>query len=77
MPDEGFWVVVVLLDEGVSGRFQFFGRAMDAAPQLAFCERSESAFNQVQPTGGGGVKWRRLIAVWLTPVAIAGVRVDQ
>jgi hypothetical protein len=54
VPDEGFWVVVVLFDEAVYGRFQFFGCAMDAAPQPGFYEQSEPAFHQIQPTGGGG-----------------------
>ena len=49
MPDEGFWVAVVVFDEVVDGRFQFFGGAVDTAPKLAFREQSEPAFHQVQP----------------------------
>jgi hypothetical protein len=49
MPDEGFWLAVMVLDEVVDGRFQFFGLTMDAAPKLVFCEQSEPAFHQVQP----------------------------
>ena len=32
----------------------FFGRAVNAASKLAFCEQSEPAFHQVQPRGRGG-----------------------
>jgi len=53
MPDEGFWVTIVILDEGVDGRFQFFGRAVNPASKLAFCEQGEPAFHQVQPRGRG------------------------
>jgi hypothetical protein len=49
MPDEGFWFAIMVLDEVVDGRFQFFGRAVNAAAKLAFCEQSEPAFHQVQP----------------------------
>jgi len=40
MPDEWFWFAIMMLDEVVDGRFQFLGRAVDAAPKLAFCEQS-------------------------------------
>jgi hypothetical protein len=33
VPDEGFWMCVVVLDEAVDGGFQFFGGVMDAAPE--------------------------------------------
>jgi hypothetical protein len=49
VPDEGFWVAVAVFDEIVDGRFQFYGRAVDAPPKLVFCEQSEPAFHQVQP----------------------------
>jgi hypothetical protein len=48
VPNKGFRVAVVF-DEAVDGCFQFFGRALNAAAKLAFCEQSESAFHQVQP----------------------------
>ena len=57
MPDEGLWVAVVVFDEVIDGRFQFFGRTVDAAPELAFGEQGEPAFDQVQPTGRS---WREM-----------------
>ena len=54
MPDEGFWILVVVLDEALEGSFQFFGGAMDAAPELLFSEQREAAFYQVEPTGRSG-----------------------
>jgi hypothetical protein len=54
VPDEGFWGVVVVLDEVVDGCFEFFGRAVHAASKLAFCEQPKPAFHQIQPRGGGG-----------------------
>jgi hypothetical protein len=45
MPDEGFWVAIVVLDEVVDGRFEFFGRAVNTSAKLAFCEQSEPAFH--------------------------------
>ena len=44
MPDERFWVAVVVFDEVVDGCFQFFGGAVDAGPKPAFREQSEPAF---------------------------------
>ena len=32
VPDEGFWVAVVVLDEVVDGGFEFLGGTVDAAP---------------------------------------------
>jgi hypothetical protein len=29
MPDEGFWVTVVVLDKAADGLFEFFGGAVD------------------------------------------------
>jgi hypothetical protein len=49
MPDKGFWVAVVVLDEVVDGGFEFPGGAVDAAAELAFGEQSEPAFHQIQP----------------------------
>jgi len=46
MPDEGFWVAVVVLHEVVDGVFEFLGGAVDAA---AFCEQREPAFDQIEP----------------------------
>jgi hypothetical protein len=45
---KGCWLRVVVLDRVVDGSFQSFGRAVDTAPQLAFCEPSKPAFHQVQ-----------------------------
>jgi hypothetical protein len=45
VPDEGFWVSVVVLDEVVDGGLQFLGGAMDAAAELAFREQGEPAFD--------------------------------
>jgi len=49
MPDEGFWVAVVVLHEVVDGVFEFLGGAVDAAAELAFCEQREPAFDQIEP----------------------------
>ena len=54
MPDEGFWIAIVVFDEVVDGGFQFFCRAVNAASKLAFGEQGEPAFHKVQPTGRGG-----------------------
>ena len=49
MPDEGFWIEVVVFDVTVDGCFQLFGRAVNAASELTFGEQCEPAFHQVQP----------------------------
>lgn len=36
IPDEGLGIAVVVFDEVVDSRFEFAGRAVDAAPNLAF-----------------------------------------
>jgi hypothetical protein len=51
VPDEGFWVAVVVLDEAAYGSFQFSGRAMRSASELFVGQRGEPSFDQVQPTG--------------------------
>jgi hypothetical protein len=51
VPDEWLWVAVVVLDEGADGIFQFFGRAMHGASNLAFGEQGEPAFDEVQLGG--------------------------
>ena len=49
VPDEGFWVSIVVLDEAADGVFQFLGGAVDAAPKLLFCQCCKPAFDQVEP----------------------------
>ena len=49
MPDEGFWVEVVVFNVIVDGCFQLFGRAVNAASKLTFGKQREPAFHQVQP----------------------------
>jgi hypothetical protein len=41
VPDEGFWVSVVVLDEVVDGGLEFLGGAMDGAAELALGEQDE------------------------------------
>ena len=36
MPDEGLWVLVVVLDEGADGVYEFPGGAVNAAPELLY-----------------------------------------
>lgn len=50
MPDEGLWLFVVVLDVGVDGLFEFFGRAMHSTPQLFFRQHGEPTFDKIQPT---------------------------
>jgi hypothetical protein len=54
VPDEGFWVSVVVFDEVVDGGFQFFGGAVDAAPELTFGEQREPSLDQVEPRSRSG-----------------------
>ncbi len=49
MPEEGFRVAVVVLDEVVDGGFDFLGGAVDAAAELAFGEQREPALDQIEP----------------------------
>jgi hypothetical protein len=49
LPEEGLWVLVVVLDEGFNGLFEFFGGTVNSAPKLLSGERDESAFHQVEP----------------------------
>ena len=49
MPDEGLWMLVVVIDVVSNGLFQLFGGAVNAAPELLFGESGEPAFDQVQP----------------------------
>jgi hypothetical protein len=49
VPDEGLWVLVVVLDEGSDGVLEFSGGAVNAAPELFFGECGEAAFYQVEP----------------------------
>ena len=51
VPDEGLWLFVVLMDESLDGRFEFFGGAVYPAPELLFGEFGEPTFDQVEPTG--------------------------
>ena len=45
MPEEGFWIAIVVFDEIVEGGFEFFTRAVDPAPKLALGQQSELAFS--------------------------------
>ena len=58
MPDEGFGVTVVVLDEATDSLFQFFGGAMGAAAKLLFSQCCEPAFHQLSHEAEVGVKWR-------------------
>ena len=42
-----------MADEGSDGVFEFFGGAVNAPPELLFCERGEPAFDQIEPRGRG------------------------
>ena len=54
VPDEGLWVLVVLLDEAADSVLQFLGGAMDTTPQLLVGECGKPSLDQVEPTGRGG-----------------------
>ena len=49
MPDEGFWVFVVVLDEAADGVFQFVGGSMHSSAELLFGQQGKPAFNKVEP----------------------------
>jgi hypothetical protein len=67
VPDEGFWILVVVSDEASDGVFEFLGGAMDAAPQLLVGEGREPAFDQVESRGGS----RREVEVEAWPLGQA------
>jgi len=60
-PDEGFRLVVMLVDVGVDRRDQFFDIAKHAAPESMFGQIAEEALQHVQPGSAGGreVQWNR------------------
>ena len=49
MPDEGFWVLVVVSDEDADSVFKFFGGAVDSTSELLVGECREPAFDEVEP----------------------------
>ena len=51
VPYEGFWVLVVFLNEAANGGLQFLGRAMHATSQLLVGECGKPSLDQVEPTG--------------------------
>ncbi len=53
-PDEGFGVVVVLMDVTVDGGLEIDGRGEYATLQAAVCERREEALDGVDPRAGLG-----------------------
>ena len=52
-PDEGFWILVVVVDVVTDGHDELFQVLEDAAPQLVFGQVSEEAFDHIEPAGGG------------------------
>lgn len=57
-PHEGLWVVIVGLDEGDDGGFQFEHAAVDAALNLLVGEQREPTLDLIEPGGAGRVKCR-------------------
>jgi hypothetical protein len=55
----GFRARLCCFHEVVDSRFQFFGRAVDAASQLALGEQCEPAFHKFNQLAEVGVKWTR------------------
>ena len=53
-PDEGFGVLVVMLDEVADGVLQLLRAAVDSAPNLFFGQFGEPALHQIQPGGRRG-----------------------
>jgi hypothetical protein len=51
---KGFRLGIVVVEEAADGGFQFSGGAETAAPDALFGERGEPAFDEIEPTGGGG-----------------------
>ena len=56
-PDEGLWVMVVLLDVAVNGGLEIDDGVKHATLEALAGERGEEAFHGVQPGGGG---WREM-----------------
>ncbi len=48
-PDEGFRVLVVVIDEVANGVLQLQGAAVDSAPNLFFGQLGKPALDQIQP----------------------------
>ena len=53
-PDEGFRILVVVVDEMADGVLQLQRAAMNAAAKLFLRQLGEPAFDQIQPGGRGG-----------------------
>ena len=69
VPDEGFWILVVVSNVDADGLFQLFGRAMHAAAELFFREQSEPALDQIEPAGRGGREMQMEARSFHQPVA--------
>ena len=52
-PDEGFGIVIVLLDIAVDGGLKVDDGEKDAAFEAPFCECGEEGLDGVEPGGGG------------------------
>jgi hypothetical protein len=75
-PDEGLWILVVVVDVVADGQDELFEVAEDAAPQLVLCQVTEEAFNHIEPTGRGWseVNMEALMAVEPADVLFVLVR---
>ena len=48
-PDEGAWIVIMMLQVIFDGCFEIADAAKDAAPDGILCDQAEEAFDQIDP----------------------------